>query len=99
MAKRSISWDKKAWQDFINILEYIREDSPENAIKVGKRVISIIDLIPEHPKMFKEDDLKIRNDGSFRVVFQDRIRITYRIKPKEIRIERVRHTSQEPFEY
>jgi plasmid stabilization system protein ParE len=99
MAKRSISWDKEAWQDFIKILEYIMDDSPENAIRVGNRVLNVINAIPEHPKMFKEDDLKIRNDGSFRVVFQDRIRITYRITPKEIRIERVRHTSQEPFEY
>jgi plasmid stabilization system protein ParE len=99
MAKRSISWDKKAWQDFINILEYIREDSPENAMRVGNRVSGIIDLIPEHPKMFKEDDLKTRNDGSFRVFVRDRIRITYCIKPDTICIERVRHTSQEPLEY
>jgi plasmid stabilization system protein ParE len=99
MAKRGISWDKKAWQDFINILEYIREDSPENAIRVGTRVSTVIELITEHPKMFKQDDMKMRNDGSFRVFVQDSIRITYRIKPKEIRIERIRHTSQEPLEY
>jgi plasmid stabilization system protein ParE len=99
MAKRSISWDKKAWQDFINILEYIRENSPENAIKVGSRVSNIIDLIPEHPQMFKKDDMKMRNAGDFRVFVQDSIRITYRIKANVIRIERVRHTSQEPLEY
>ncbi|HTB31479.1 MAG TPA: type II toxin-antitoxin system RelE/ParE family toxin, partial [Bacteroidia bacterium] len=93
MAKRGISWDKKAWQDFINILEYIREDSPENAIRVGVRVATVIELITEHPKMFKQDAMKMRNDGSFRVFVQDSIRITYRIKPKEIRIERIRHTS------
>lgn len=49
--------------------------------------------------MFKKDELKVRNDGSFRVFIQDRIRISYRIKLKEIRIERVKHSSQKPFEY
>lgn len=99
MAKRSIIWDKKAWRDFIKILEYIMEDSPENAIRVSNRVSKVINAIPEHPKMFKQDELKSRNDGSFRVLIQDRIRVSYRITPDTIRIERVKHSSQEPFEY
>ncbi len=75
------------------------EDSPENAIRVSNRVSKVINAIPEHPKMFKQDELKSRNDGSFRVLIQDRIRVSYRITPDTIRIERVKHSSQEPFEY
>lgn len=99
MAKRSIIWDKKAWHDFIKILEYIRNESPENAIRVGNRIAGIIHTIPEFPEMYKQDDLKTKNNGSIRVFVQDRIRITYRIEPSEIYIVQVRHTSQEPFEY
>ncbi len=99
MAKRSISWDEKAWQDFINILEYIRDESPENVIRVSNRISNIIHTIPEFPEMYKQDDLKAKNDGSFRVFIQDRIRISYQITPKKIYIAGVRHTSQEPLEY
>jgi plasmid stabilization system protein ParE len=75
------------------------EDSPDNAIRVSNRIANIINMIPDFPEMYKADELKTRNDGSFRTFVQDRIRITYRIMEDTIRIERVRHTSQEPIEY
>ena|SRR5579885_671521 len=99
MAKRNINWDKEAWKDFIAILQYIAEDSPENAILVSNRVWETISRLPEHPKMYKVDSLKVKNDGSFRVLVSDRIRVTYQITATLIRIVRVRHTSQEPLEY
>lgn len=58
MAKRNIHWDKEAAENFIAILQYIAQDSPENAVLVSNRVWKIIDTLPEFPKMFKMDDLK-----------------------------------------
>ena len=99
MAKREIIWRKKAQVDFFNIIEFISSDSPENAISVYNRVTGMILLLPEFPKMYKADELKTKNDGSFRVFVNDGIRISYQITPELIRIIRVRHTSQEPLEY
>jgi hypothetical protein len=46
--------------------------------------------------MFRVDDLKENNDGTYRVFNKDSIRVTYKIEPKEIFIARVVHASQEP---
>lgn len=99
MAKRNISWDKEAAQSFIGILQYIAEDSPENALQVSTRVWKIISLLPEFPRMFKADDSKDKNNGNFRAFVSDRIKVSYQITPTLIRIIRIRHTSQEPMEY
>jgi len=99
MAKRNIRWDKKASEDFIAILQYIAQDSPENAIRVSNRVWKIINTSPEFPEMFKADELKSKNTGNFRVFISDRIRVSYQITQALIRIVSVSHTSQEPLEY
>jgi plasmid stabilization system protein ParE len=99
MAKRNIHWDKEASEDFIAILQYIAQDSPENAIRVSNRVWKIINTLPEFPEMFKADELKSKNMSNFRVFISDRIRVSYQITQALIRIVSVRHTSQEPLEY
>ena len=96
---REIYWDKYAFQDFIRILDFINEDSPANATLVRRRIIKIIDTLPSNPMMFREDELKTPNDGTFRVFSKNNIRVSYKIEPKAILIARVRHSSQEPIVY
>ena len=93
---RQIKWSTKALHSFIDILDYIKEDSPTNAMRVKSRVNNIIKTIPSNPKMFREDELKENNDGTYRVFTKDSIRVSYKIESKEIFIARIVHSSQEP---
>jgi plasmid stabilization system protein ParE len=93
---RQIKWHPHALYNFIDILNYIKEDSPTNAKRVKTRINNIIKTLPSNPEMFRVDDLKENNDGTYRVFNKDSIRVTYKIEPKEIFIARVVHASQEP---
>lgn len=93
---RQIKWYPKALHSFIDILNYIKIDSPTNAKRVKTRINNIIKTIPTNPEMFREDELKENNDGTYRVFNKDSIRISYKIEPKEIFIARLVHASQEP---
>jgi plasmid stabilization system protein ParE len=94
-----VKWNVKALHNFINILDFIKLDSPTNAKRVKIRVNNIINSIPSNPEMFREDELKENNDATYRVFTKDRIRISYKIEPKDILIARVVHSSQEPNNY
>jgi plasmid stabilization system protein ParE len=91
-----VKWNKKALHSFIDILDFIHENSPTNAKRVKTRINTIIKAIPSNPEMFREDELRENNDGKYRVFNKDNIRVTYKIEPKEILIVRVVHSSQEP---
>jgi len=62
---RTIRWSEKALYNFIDILNYIKLDSPSNAKRVKTRVNNIIKTIPSNPEMFREDELKENNDGTY----------------------------------
>lgn len=95
----SIRWDEAALHNFIAILDYIKAESPTNSARVKTRIINIIKMLPRNPQMFKMDDWKYNNDGSFRIFVKDRIRVSYKIEHKIIIITKVSHTSQEPSIY
>ncbi|GAB1449396.1 hypothetical protein MASR2M44_24230 [Bacteroidota bacterium] len=61
--------------------------------------MNLIKALPANPEMYKEDELKSENDGSYRVFNRDSIRVSYKIERKVIIIARVRHSSQEPISY
>ncbi len=46
--------------------------------------------------MFEADRFKIKNDGSYRAFTEYDFRVTYKVKPTEIIILKVIHTSQKP---
>ena len=46
--------------------------------------------------MFREDEMNENNDGTYRALNKDGIRISYKIEPKEILISRIVHSNQEP---
>jgi plasmid stabilization system protein ParE len=96
---RRIIWDERALRNFIEILDYIKKNSPTNAKRVKTRISNLIKAIPTNPKVYRNDELKKGNDGSFRVFHRDSIRVSYKIEPTNIIIARVRHSSQEPTPY
>jgi plasmid stabilization system protein ParE len=98
-ANRQVHWDRKAFEDFTLILEYIKEQSPGNAQLVKRRIMTIIKTLPSNPEIFRADELKVPNDGTFRVFSKNNIRVSYKIEPSAILIARVRHSSQEPMAY
>jgi plasmid stabilization system protein ParE len=79
--------------------DYIKRDSPKNAIKVLARITSSISQLAKNPETNPPDKYRSNNDGSYRAYEIDRYRITYRISPPQIHIIRIRHTSREPLPY
>jgi len=94
-----IKWNKRALKQFDQAIEYIEEDSPRNADKVKKDILSRISKLANHPQSHHPDKYKLHNDGSFRAFEIHHYRISYRYIRKEIRVIRIRHTKMNPLEY
>lgn len=97
--KRKIIWDTEAAEHLKEIYEYIGTDSVSAARKVKAEILDTIKNLTDHPEMFVSDDLKEKNDGSYRVFYIYSYRIVYKITDEYILILRIRHTSREPEEY
>ncbi len=96
---RQIKWDSFALNSFLNILEFIKLDSPSNAKTIKNRILNLVSDIPKNPEIYRIDELKKENDGSFRVLNKDSIRISYKIEDSAIIIARIVHSSQMPKTY
>lgn len=94
-----IRWNKAAEKQFAEAIEYIEEDSLQNAEKVGADLLDCITKLGKHPERFTKDKFKIENDGSFRAFELHHYRVSYRYIKSEIRILRIRHTSRCPKPY
>jgi len=99
MASRKITWSKTALEQFEAAMNYIAEDSIQNAEKVRKEILEKIEKLISSPEIYSPDKYKTNNDGSYRAFELHRYRIAYRVKEKEILIFRARHTSREPKQY
>lgn len=96
MANKVIEWDSVALRQFGAAIEYIAQDSLQNAQKVYSAVIQKIEALPDYPEMHPPDKYKLNNTGSYRAFELYRLRVAYFVGSDRIRILRVRHTSQEP---
>jgi plasmid stabilization system protein ParE len=94
-----IKWNKRAFSELIKAIEYIENDSPQNAEKVKEDIFTTINKLLTHPDFFAPDKYKLNNDGSFRAFELHSYRIVYRALKNEIRIIRVRHTKRNPSKY
>ena len=99
MKSRIINWDSAAIKQFNKAIQYIAEDSLQNAQKVKKGISEKIEKIITHPEIYSPDKFKQNNDGNFRAFELYHYRITNYVSETEIRILRVRHTKQEPKAY
>ena len=93
---RQIKWDKKAIKQFDSAITYIRTDSPANADKVKTELLNKIANLMKNAEIHPPDKYKKGNPGNYRAFELHRYRISYLVKPSDIIIARVRHTSQEP---
>lgn len=94
-----IVFDNVAKMHLKEAYDYIRDDSPRNAVKVLGRITASISKLAKHPERYSPDKYCLNNDGSYRAYEIDRYRIAYKISPPQIRIIRIRHTSREPLNY
>jgi len=99
MVKRRIVWDDAAKIYLKKSLQYIKQDSPQNADKVKREIRVIIKQIPAHPERYPADKYRLHNDGAYRALEIYNYRISYFIGHEEMRIVRIKHTSQEPLNY
>ncbi|MEP7237294.1 MAG: type II toxin-antitoxin system RelE/ParE family toxin [Ferruginibacter sp.] len=91
-----IKWNRAALNQLIKAIEYINDDSPQNAEKVKDDILSEITVLTAHPGKYPPDKYKLNNDGSFRAFELHRYRLSYRVVRNEIRIIRIRHTKRNP---
>ena len=95
----NIKWNRHAINQLIKAIEYIEEDSLQNAEKVKNEILAAITSLANHPEKFPADKYKLNNDKSFRAFELHRYRISYRLWRNEIRIIRIRHTKRTPKSY
>lgn len=96
-----IIWDRKALNDFKEILEFLSKQSSQAPKIVKEGIISKLDIIKTNGFIYEVDKLKDLPNKDFRAFIAYSYRITYQIKldTREIRVLRVRHTSREPLGY
>jgi plasmid stabilization system protein ParE len=97
----TIIWDRIALDHFKEILDLLSKQSSQAPKIVREGVLSRLDEMKRNPLIFELDKLKDHPNNEFRAFVIYNYRITYQIKveTKEIRVLRIRHTSQEPFGY
>lgn len=99
MAKRKVTWTKQATLQFNKCIEYIRQESDQNADKVKEKILDKISELSNDRLVHRKDPYKKNNDGHYLYFEILKYRIVYYAEPKEVFIIRIRHTSMEPKQY
>jgi plasmid stabilization system protein ParE len=96
-----ISWDRKALDNLKEILTYLAKQDAQAPKIVKSAIISRLDIIKTNPLICESDKLKDPTHKDFRAFVIFSYRVTYQIKSetKELRVQRIRHTSREPLGY
>lgn len=81
-------------------ISFIEESGYESyAEKLEQRILSLVKNLPDKHLHYPLDRFRVANDGSYRVAIVDTYRVSFRVKPGEIQIIRIRHTSRKPTFY
>ena len=99
MSKRKITWTKRATRQLNAAIEYIRQDSDQNADKVKAGILDKVSQLADDKKVHRKDPYKNNNDGNYLYFEILKYRVVYYAEPKEVFIIRIRHTSMEPKKY
>lgn len=95
-----IKWNKTALKNLIAALEFFEENNSfDYSLRFENELIEKIKDLPNSFQQYTLDKFRFENDGSYRVLFIDSYRISFRVKPNEIQILRIRHTSRKPILY
>lgn len=96
---RTIIWDEQAEVYLKSAIKFIRKDSPQNAEIVKEKILDSIGALILHPEKHALDKYHKGKKEQYRAFEIYRFRIAYSVSATEIRIVRIRHSSQEPLEY
>lgn len=99
MSKRKVTWTKIAARQFSAAIDYIRQDSDQQANKVKEKLLEKISKLSDDKIVHRVDPYKLNNDGSYLYFELLKYRIVYYAGPREVFIIRIRHTSMEPRNY
>lgn len=97
--KYVIIWSNIAKSQLKEIYQYIKKDSIQSAIEVKTKILASTKILELGKEVYKSDELKIDNNGTYRAYVIYSYRIVYKINNDTIDILRIRHTCQEPLEY
>jgi plasmid stabilization system protein ParE len=99
MAKRKITWTKRATHQFNIAIQYIREDSEQNAEKMKEKILYKINELANNKITHRKDPYKKNNNGRYLYFEVLKHRIVYYNGEDEVFIIRIRHTKMEPKKY
>jgi len=99
MAKRKVTWTKAAITQFDKIIDYIRQDSDQNADKIKDKILNKINHLSDDRIVHRKDPYKKNNDGNYLYFEILKYRIVYYKSANEVFIIRIKHTSMEPKRY
>lgn len=101
MVKKNIKviWDETARTQLKDAIEYIKQDSLQNAQNVKKDIIAASRSLSTYPEKHPLDKYKMSNDGTYRAFEKYHLRISYRVLAEDVRILRLRNTKQKPIMY
>ncbi|MBV8389694.1 MAG: type II toxin-antitoxin system RelE/ParE family toxin [Mucilaginibacter sp.] len=95
-----IKWNKTAVQQLLDAIRFIEENEFFSyAEELEKDILSRIRNLSENPTIYPLNKYRRNNDGTYHAFEVDEYRISYRNKPDEIRIIRIRHTSRKVRKY
>jgi plasmid stabilization system protein ParE len=97
--KRKITWTKRATHQFNELIDYVRQDSEQNADKLRKKILDKINELSDGRIVHRKDLYKKSNDGNYLFFEILKYRVVYYAEEKEVFIIRIRHTSMEPKRY
>jgi plasmid stabilization system protein ParE len=94
-----ITWSPRTLKQFSAAIEYIRQDSLQNADSVKGKILAKIARLSDIDITHRIDPYKNNNDGHFHYFELLSYRITYYENEHEIVIVRHRHVSMKPLKY
>ncbi len=86
-----IRWSEKASDDFVAIIQYIRRENPDAALRTARAIYQQLEQL----KMFPNSGRPGRVDGTREITFAPLpFIVVYRVKQSLIEIARVLHGAQ-----
>jgi toxin ParE1/3/4 len=96
MNNLKIKWSVFAKKSLDTIVDYIKQDSPENAKMVKRTLINLVGTLNDFPEKYPLDPFIKAQKGNFRFISKWNFKIVYEITEVEIIIIDIFHTAQSP---
>ena len=88
-----------AKESFKQIIEYIRNESSDNAIKVRMRVNQHIKNLNTFPRRYRREPYLADRNGEFRSFGVDSLLIIYQVESNIVTVLDIVHSSRNPVSY